>query len=265
MHLWQVIAGFNLDIALQIVSIVLTVVLAGIGIEMANNPPSPADKVKKWRYRGWFIFVGLLLVSVNYWQAARNAAEQLAIKKKAEGEQEKIEAKFKEVKTQYDNVQGQLTSISNFVQNPPSNLTPQQVIASIRSMAGPRLRQGEDEFGEFTSADFIVVGERNLECMQRFVQEQKENMRSPVYANSGAPIDRLLFKQFMDMCFQDAVNYRKEALARLARTGNPKAESIFNKQNAENLGPAVMEDIYTDIKSLIAQLEGKPKLDFSLE
>ena len=100
----------NLDLALQLAFAILTVSLAWVGIEMANNPPT--TKREKWVYRVVFIVVGTLLIGVFYWQGVRNIAEQASIRTEADKE-------TKAVQTQYDQMTGKLNSIQQFVEHPP--------------------------------------------------------------------------------------------------------------------------------------------------
>jgi hypothetical protein len=115
----------NLDIALQIVSVVLTVLLAAVGIEMANNPPT--NNARKWMWRLILIVLGLSLIVVNSWQSVNSADEQAKAKVEASIEQKILEA-------QYNQVQGKLDTIANFIAHPPSNLNPNQVTAAVHAM-----------------------------------------------------------------------------------------------------------------------------------
>lgn len=117
----------NWDIALPMVSLLLTVLLAYIGIEMANRPPT--SSIAKWIYRSIFTLIGALLLVVNYRQAVRSINEQARIRTDANTEQRKIEA-------QYNQVQGTLNNITRFVSQPHPNLDPQQITAIVRAMAG---------------------------------------------------------------------------------------------------------------------------------
>ena len=85
----------NLDIALQIISIALTVLLAYVGVEMANHPPT-CNK-QRWKYRIIFSVLGLMLIGINWWQSSRNAHEQLVAKQDAVEEQRRIEAQYNQV------------------------------------------------------------------------------------------------------------------------------------------------------------------------
>jgi uncharacterized protein YlxW (UPF0749 family) len=117
----------NWDIALPMTSIVLTVLLAWVGIEMANKPPT--TNTQKWAYRSAFILFGSLLVGVNYVQSKHNVDEQTRIRNDANREQQKIDA-------QYNQVKQQLADITKFVAQPPPNLDSNEVAAVVRAMSG---------------------------------------------------------------------------------------------------------------------------------
>jgi hypothetical protein len=124
----------NLDLALLLAAIIFTILLAAVGVEMANNPPT--SKKAKWAYRTAFIVLGLLLIGTTYWQGQRNIDEQNRIKLVAEAQEKKLDDRYDEIKTQYSRLEGRLTSIQNFSKHPPANFTPQQVGEAIRTMAG---------------------------------------------------------------------------------------------------------------------------------
>jgi hypothetical protein len=113
----------NLDLALLLASVFLTLGLAFIGIEMANNPPT--GERAKWAYRLSFIVVGFLLIVVTYLQAIRNMNQQAAVKIEAD-------KATKAVQTKFDQVTGKLDNIQHFVENPPSGLTQAQVADVVR-------------------------------------------------------------------------------------------------------------------------------------
>lgn len=125
-----------LDISLQIAVFAFTALLTGLGIEMTNNPPARDESSKKWIYRIWFLGLAALLICTSGWQAVRNSNEQKNSEKQAETERQKQEERYKTLKSQNDQLQGQLSSISNFVQHPPPNLTQQQISSAVHIMAG---------------------------------------------------------------------------------------------------------------------------------
>ena len=84
----------NLDLALLLASVALTVFLAAVGIEMANNPPT--SRKAKWVYRSVFILLGTLLIGTTYWQGKRNIEEQA--RTRAESLREQQETKLNTIK-----------------------------------------------------------------------------------------------------------------------------------------------------------------------
>jgi hypothetical protein len=124
----------NLDLALLLASIVFTILLAAVGVEMANSPPT--SRAARWIYRSVFIVLGGLLVGTTYWQGKRNIDEQNKLKTAAETQEKKLDDRYGEIKSQYDRLDGKLGTIKSFAKNPPSGLSPQQVNEAIRAMAG---------------------------------------------------------------------------------------------------------------------------------
>jgi hypothetical protein len=133
MHPLRVVISLatNLDLFLIVLDIVLTVSLAGIGIEMANNPPTTTTA--KWCYRAVFSIIGGLLVWVTCSQEVRSITEQTSIRTAAETERRTIQ-------TQYDQVTGKLNSIQEFVEHPPAGLTKDQVAEVVRSQVADAVR-----------------------------------------------------------------------------------------------------------------------------
>lgn len=115
----------NLDIFLLLASVGLTALLAAEGIEMANKPPT-TDKAR-WTYRVVFAVLGLLLLGTTYWQVKRNTAEQARINKEAD-EQKKV------ADARYNQLQGKLENITQFVSHPPAGFTQDQVTAVVHSL-----------------------------------------------------------------------------------------------------------------------------------
>jgi hypothetical protein len=126
----------NLDLALLLASVALTVFLAAVGIEMANNPPT--SRKAKWVYRSVFILLGTLLIGTTYWQGKRNIEEQARTRAESLREQQ-------ETKTQYDKVQGRLESIDRFVGHPPSGFTEKQIASVVRAMVKPTSKQSSEQ------------------------------------------------------------------------------------------------------------------------
>jgi len=82
---------------------------------MSNNPPT--SRTARWIYRSVFIAFGGLLIGVTYWQGKQNIDEQNRVKTEARAEQQRIEG-------QYNQVQGKLDGITQFVAHPPLALIP---------------------------------------------------------------------------------------------------------------------------------------------
>jgi hypothetical protein len=118
----------NLDLVLLTASIVLTVLLAAVGIEMANNPPTSGRQ--KWGYRSVFIILGCSLVGVTYWQGKRNGDEQNKIRVDSRTQEQQLAA-------ENNQIQGKLDAIKQFLADPPASLDAKQVAAAVRTMTEP--------------------------------------------------------------------------------------------------------------------------------
>jgi hypothetical protein len=64
----------NPDILIPVLLIIATLLISGVGIEMANNPPT--SRKAKWVYRVIFAVLGLTLCGLAYLQADRAATQQ---------------------------------------------------------------------------------------------------------------------------------------------------------------------------------------------
>jgi hypothetical protein len=62
------------DIILFASSLLFTLALTGVGVEMANNPPT--TKGKKWFYRGLFALFGISVLVTSTWGFVRSSAAQ---------------------------------------------------------------------------------------------------------------------------------------------------------------------------------------------
>ena len=64
----------NLDVLLTALQVLVTVLMAGIGVEMANKPPATLS-ARNW-YRALFVIFGAMLCSITIWQAERTTSAQ---------------------------------------------------------------------------------------------------------------------------------------------------------------------------------------------
>jgi len=98
---------------------------------MANNPPTSAQARR--RYRVEFIVIAIFLLGLTYFQAKRSKKEQVAATTEANKRTE-------DIKTQYDQLQGSINSLGQFIQHPPPGLTKEQVEAVVKAqLAGFRV------------------------------------------------------------------------------------------------------------------------------
>lgn len=123
---------FNFDLALILASTALTVLLAGIGVEMANNPPSTTKARKS--YRVGFIVIGGLLIAVTWVQGSRNGSEQAKVVSDAASDRATL-------KSRYDELKGKLDNIGQVVEHPPAGLTQAQLADVVRKMLPPKQEQ----------------------------------------------------------------------------------------------------------------------------
>jgi hypothetical protein len=130
--LLRLLPDFDLDLLLLIASISLTISIAWIGIEMANNPPT-TDRAK-WKYRIMFGVIALSLIGVTYWQGKRNKDEQATIQSESDREKQAIQS-------QYDKLGQKMDDIGTFFKHPPAGLTKDQVADAVRTMLAPPPKQ----------------------------------------------------------------------------------------------------------------------------
>jgi len=190
----------NWDIALQTTFVVLTVLLAWVGIEMANRPPT--TNTQKWAYRSAFILFGLLLVRVNYVQSKRNIDEQTRIRNDANRDQQKSDA-------QYNQVKQQLGDITKFVAQPPPNLDSNEVAAVVRAMSGmsgkselPRnllpvlpdetlkiiadhlQKRLQDGYSSFDQIDNALYAKQFHQGQEDKMREERKQLRAKVFSDN---------------------------------------------------------------------------------
>jgi len=119
--------GVNIDLALLLLSGLLALSQAWVGVEMANNPPT--TKKQRIIYRSVFIIIGFFLIVVTYWQGMHSGNEQDRLRKEATEQQDELESKINQM-------QGKLDNITNFVSHPPRNFSPADVAAAVHAMVG---------------------------------------------------------------------------------------------------------------------------------
>jgi hypothetical protein len=86
------------DTILTVTSVVITILIAGVGIEMANNPPSSSRD--KWIYRLTFIGLGAGLVAVSVLISIRTNRERRAEEQRANAAEMQINGDLQFVKGQ---------------------------------------------------------------------------------------------------------------------------------------------------------------------
>src|ERR1035437_8453236 len=116
----------NPDLLIPLLLILVTVLISGVGIEMANTPPT--SKKAKWIYRAIFASLGLTLCGLTYLQAARAAAQQVEAKK------ESTQAAIKSA-GELGDMKGQLTSLSNLMANALTEFGRRTTDPSLKQLA----------------------------------------------------------------------------------------------------------------------------------
>jgi hypothetical protein len=192
-------ATMNLDLALLIASITLTILLAGVGVEMANNPPSSCKS--KWTYRSIFIILGTFLIGVTIWQGKRNMKEQQRTVSEGRAAQ-------KQVKAQYDQVQGKLDTIVEFIAHPPPNLSSKQIATAVQGMACSPLGSGWDPYKNWTNKCIAEAG-------VGFVNQWQDEIKKAFWNGGIFPEQTRLGIKFRACCLEDAKNLRSALRNRL--------------------------------------------------
>jgi hypothetical protein len=252
----------TLDIGFQIASVVFVVLLAGVGLEMANNPP--ICKSQKNKYRLTFIIIGGLLIAVNYRQAVRNAEQLNTTQAKDIAQQQRTEA-------QYNQVRGQLDNITQFVAHPPPNFTSGQVASAVQAMSAPRLHaDSADPFFEYRDDQFIDEGRRELVAkMEPMISEWKDAHKWGQPSPSAGALSRSMYYNFMDCCSALAEMYRLDAHRRIGDIPSRVEKAVYESmptlanggpEEIYNEGPANIQRILDNTKALINQLSQKNHL-----
>jgi hypothetical protein len=122
------------DILIVVLSTLVSLGLAFLGIEMANRPPN--SDAARIRYRIAFIVLAALLILCSVWQAHRNKAEQDKLKTDAQNQHRQQELEYADLKNKLDTVSG-------FVAHPPAGLSQDQINAVVEKLKSSNTMSNE--------------------------------------------------------------------------------------------------------------------------
>jgi hypothetical protein len=116
-----------IDILLTAAQVILGLLLAGVGIEMANSPPETSKH--KWIYRSIFIVLGVLATGIAVGQAVNTSRHQQEANRLADSERRAAQQDRIDRAKEVGNLQGQLQSMQQVLGQVLSNSDPKQTTA----------------------------------------------------------------------------------------------------------------------------------------
>ncbi len=149
------------DTVLSTVSVVITVLMAGVGIEMANNPPT--TQRRKWAYRSAFIVLALFLIGVNLWQSVRSGEQQRATEEAGQRAERNTYGELEYLKGQLKSVSTAVGRLAGSSSNPTAT---RQLARAIE-----RLAEGQKPTAQPISAADPYVGISNQQVGQWVIEE----------------------------------------------------------------------------------------------
>ena len=151
----------NLDITLPVVFVLVTALMTGVGIEMANNPPT--TQRRKWAYRSIFIVLALSLIGVNLWQSVRSGEEQRATEEAGQQAERNTYGELEYLKGQLKSVSTAVGRLAGSSSNP----------TAVRQLAGAieNLAQGQKPTAQPISAADPYAGVTNQKVGQWAIEE----------------------------------------------------------------------------------------------
>ncbi len=122
----------TVDIILVALQVVVGLLLAGVGIEMANNPPQ--TRQQKWIYRGIFIVLGIFAVGITIGQAVKTGRDQQEVKRLGDSERQVAQQDRLDRAKEVGSLQGQLQSMQQVLGHVLSNSDPKQTAVMWRGI-----------------------------------------------------------------------------------------------------------------------------------
>ena len=238
---------------------------------MANKPPT--TNTARWIYRGIFIVVGLLLIGTTCWQGVRNSEAQTKANAEARKEQQQMESK-------YDQLQGQLKNINDFIAHPPPGLTQSQLTEAVRTMAGkiqppcvedkehPYKCKTNAELGQWIMDESSKVSDMANKTISTIYAIRKQPKTDPEdegrFASDIRTQEAWFSGDFERCCLDNIKNMRIAALDRLGPSGEDQQEqtswqlliAMYPRQNVDVFRA---RDYVPYLSRMGMQLRSKPR------
>jgi hypothetical protein len=237
----------SIDILLTVAQVVVGLLLAGVGIEMANNPPQTSGK--KWTYRVIFIVLGIFAVGITIGQAVKTGRDQQEARTLTDNERRDAQRDRLDRAKEIGNLQGQLQSMQQVLGHVLSNSDPKQSAAmwksifssaalqrpAIERMSNKELQSkvisyandlrkfiADFEVKERGHIDQQMAAMRAVPTEDRSKQTQIWNEQNQITANMYSQ----LTLDFKENYLGNAITYRDELLRRL---GPQPADTGINR------------------------------------
>jgi hypothetical protein len=244
----------TIDIILTVMQVVVGLLLAGVGIEMANNPPQTTKQ--KWIYRSVFIVLGIFATGITLGQAVKASRDQQEAKRIGDNERQVAQQDRLERVKEVGNLQGQLQSMQQVLGHVLSNSDPKQTISILRSMSSPLI----DTRSALEKMSNKVLKAKVLEFVGRMSEwsKQMHNAESAMWERSmnemrsGTPADKTAQIEMMNKQSNQYMQF-SNVFADDFRTQFAGAANNYREELLRRIGP---EPIKREIGSRPLALEG---------
>jgi len=224
--------------------------LAGVGIEMANNPPQTAKH--KWTYRSVFIVLGVFATGITVGQAVKASRDQQDAKRVADNERQAAQQDRLDRAKEVGNLQGQLQSMQQVLGHVLSNSDPKQTaviwkgIFSSAVLQRPAiermsLKELQSRVVSFANqlrtfvADFEVKQRNRIDqqmAVMRAIPREDDGKRNQIWNEQNQIIANMYGQfslDFKQKYLGDAIIYRDELVRRLGpQPTDAKTQSAFD-------------------------------------
>jgi hypothetical protein len=220
--------------------------LAGVGIEMANNPPQTSTH--KWIYRSVFVALGIFATGITLGQAIKASRDQQDVKRIGDSERQAAQQDRLDRTKEVGNLQGQLQSMQQVLGHVLSNSDPKQTAviwkgifssATLQRPAIERMSPKDLQSRVVSFANQLRTFVTDFELKQRnhitqqmtamqAIPREDEAKRNQVWNEQNQLISNMYGQfslEFKQNYLGNAITYRDELLRRL---GPQPAETGIN-------------------------------------
>ncbi len=220
----------SLDTFLSTVSVVITVLVAGVGIEMANNPPT--TQRRKWACRSAFIVLALFLIGVNLWQSVRSGEQQRATEEAGQQAERKTYGELEYLKGQLKSVSTAVGRLAGSSSNPTATRQLARAIESLAegqkptvqpiSAADPYIGISNQQVGQWAIEESSRIEAMANKCQTEVIQAiQRKNRGIPAHLPDapGPEFVQVEFRQEFENCCRNTLIKLHDSL--VLRLGPP--------------------------------------------